>query len=386
MSQDSGPFVNPLTTVSQTSATGSAGIPSGTTAQRDGTPAVGYSRYNSTLGVNEYWGGAAWEVIVDAPILNSGTLPASFTNTNTRTLNSSFVGAYHNALINADFGISQVNASSAVTVTAAAALQYVIDQWYAYSTGANVTGQRVAGAGSDQYCYQFTGAASVTAIGFAQRIEAENVFYLNGQTAIVGIDLANSLLTTVTWVLNYANTADTFGTLASPTVTQIATGTFTVNSSVTRYYTPAISIPGGATTGLELKLTVGAQTSGTWTIGKGQLEQVSSGATVGTAFERVPYATQLAWCQRYLPYWASLPLVEGYLPTAGTAYLSYYHPVPTRVPPTGATVVAQTYVNSSALVFTASQDTLSTRFQMTVTAGGVYYGFGLPMYLKGAQL
>jgi len=51
---------------------------------------------------------------------------------------------FRNRLINGNFSVSQINASAAVTVTAAAALQYVIDQWYAYCTGANVTAQRVA--------------------------------------------------------------------------------------------------------------------------------------------------------------------------------------------------------------------------------------------------
>lgn len=43
-----------------TSATGSAKLPSGTTAQRDGSPAVGYTRFNSTLGCNETWNGTEW--------------------------------------------------------------------------------------------------------------------------------------------------------------------------------------------------------------------------------------------------------------------------------------------------------------------------------------
>jgi hypothetical protein len=238
-------------------------------------------------------------VTFDSTGLTGGT--GSITgNINPTSLNSGQLSGFRNKIINGDMMVSQVNASTSVTVTAAAALNYTIDQWYSYCTGANVTAQRVAGTSNDRYRYQFTGAASVTAIGFAQRIEQANVYDLAGQTAIVGVDLSNSLLTTVTWTLNYANSADTFGTLASPTVTQIATGAFTVSNSLTRFYTPAISIPAEATTGLELKLTVGAQTSGTWVIGKVQLEQVSAGATLGTAFEHVPYETQLRWCQRYV--------------------------------------------------------------------------------------
>ena len=46
--------------VARSSSTGSAELPSGTTAQRDITPATGWTRYNTTLGVNETWNGSAW--------------------------------------------------------------------------------------------------------------------------------------------------------------------------------------------------------------------------------------------------------------------------------------------------------------------------------------
>ena len=199
-----------------------------------------------------------------------------------------------NRIINGNMATDQRNAGAAQTITAGAALAYSVDRWYAYCTGANVTGQQVAGATANQYRYRFTGAASVTAIGFAQRIEAINSADLAGTTATLSVDLANSLLTTVTWTAYYANTTDTFGTLASPTVTSIATGTFTVTSTVTRY-NAQISIPSAATTGLQIVLSVGAQTSGTWTIGSVQLEV----GTIATPYERQIYSDQLAQCQRY---------------------------------------------------------------------------------------
>jgi len=227
-------------------------------------------------------------------VAGTSTLTGNVTSSGTVAMASSFK---RNRIINGNIATDQRNAGAAQTITAAAALAYTVDRWYAYCTGANVTGQQVAGATANQYRYRFTGAASVTAIGFAQRIEAINSADLAGTTATLSVDLANSLLTTVTWTAYYANTTDTFGTLASPTVTSIATGTFTVTSTVTRY-NAQISIPSAATTGLQVVLSVGAQTSGTWTIGSVQLEV----GTKATPYEMQIYSDQLAQCQRYYEY------------------------------------------------------------------------------------
>lgn len=199
-----------------------------------------------------------------------------------------------NRIINGAMSIDQRNGGSAQTFIAGAALAYSVDRWYGYCTGANVNGQQVQGASAGLFRYRFTGAASVTGIGFGQRIEQANSADLAGGTATLSVDLANSLLTTVTWTAFYANSADSFGTLASPTRTQIATGTFTVNSTVTRY-TTQINIPEAATTGIEIVFTVGAQASGTWMVGNVQLEA----GTAATPFERRSRGTELLLCQRY---------------------------------------------------------------------------------------
>jgi hypothetical protein len=199
-----------------------------------------------------------------------------------------------NILTNGAMAIDQRNAGASQTITAGAVLAYTVDRWYAYCTGANATGQRVAGTAPNQFNYRFTGASSVSKIGFAQRIEATNCQHLAGKTATLSIDLANSLLTTVTWKASYATTADAFGTIATPTITQIATGTFTVNSTLTRYAT-SIAIPALATTGIEIEFSVGAQTSGTWTIGRAQLEDTPE----QTTFEYRTIQQELFACQRY---------------------------------------------------------------------------------------
>tara|TARA_B110000483_G_scaffold242286_1_gene327577 strand:+ start:3087 stop:4376 length:1290 start_codon:yes stop_codon:yes gene_type:complete len=46
--------------VAKTSATGSAALPAGTTAQRDGSPATGYVRWNSTISSFEGYGTSSW--------------------------------------------------------------------------------------------------------------------------------------------------------------------------------------------------------------------------------------------------------------------------------------------------------------------------------------
>lgn len=235
------------------------------------------------------------------------------------------LAGYINRIINGSIAVDQRNSGSAQTFTAGAALAYCVDQWYGYCTGANVTGQQVAGSNQAQYRYQFTGAASVTGIGFGTRMEAVNTYSLNGTTATLSVDLANSVLTTVTWTAYYANTKDTFGTLASPTVTQFATGSFTVNSTVATY-TTQIAVPSAATTGIQIVFSVGAQTSGTWTIGNVQL---AAGATA-SPFQFRQYGDELLLSQRY--YFQEAVYVSNLLSGYGISFVNY--PAEMRVAPT----------------------------------------------------
>ena len=46
-----------------TGATGSAKLPSGTTAQRDGSPSAGYLRWNTTDTSAEVYDGSAWSAV-----------------------------------------------------------------------------------------------------------------------------------------------------------------------------------------------------------------------------------------------------------------------------------------------------------------------------------
>ena len=196
-----------------------------------------------------------------------------------------------NLAFNGDFAIDQRNLGAAQTIVAAAAAAYTVDRWLATCTGANVTGQRIAGSGTTKYRYQFTGAASVSAITDAQRFESAQVTRVAGTTVTLAIDLNNSLLTTVTWVANYANAADNFAA-----VTQIATGTFTVTSSIVRYNVQ-IALPANAANGVEIKFSVGAQISGTWVLGNCQLEAGSVATAFNTATGNP--SSELVACYKY---------------------------------------------------------------------------------------
>ena len=202
-----------------------------------------------------------------------------------------------NPVINGDFAVDQEFAGASVTVTSGAALKYVIDGWYAWCTGANVTFQTTTVAGRKRA--RFTGAASNTLVGFATRMEALDTADFASKFATISALLSSSSITTVNWGLYYANSTDAFGTVASPTRTTIDTGSFTITSTETAYSDiTAAALASGATTGLELVFTIGALLgSQTFTIGDVQIEK---GSVASPVFANISYADNLGRCQRYL--------------------------------------------------------------------------------------
>jgi hypothetical protein len=165
--------------------------------------------------------------------------------------------------------------------------------WYECATG-----------GTPTYAYNatnesvtFTGAASTTNIYFGQRIESSNVVTLANKVATMtlSVELSNSLLTAVTWEIFRPTTSnDVHGTIGTPTQTLIASGTWNVNSTLTRY-NASFTLPTSASTGLDIRLRVGAQTSGTWVISRLKLEEGS----IPTTFSCEDYSQELFKCQRH---------------------------------------------------------------------------------------
>lgn len=354
-------------------ATGAPGVASGISSTAVSVPMVPVVQAGSLASALSTLGGVALTVYnafvtatntalaLLAPLASptfTGTVTAPAVVTS--SLNGGQFAGLRNRLINGDMRIDQRNGGASQSITTGA---YTVDRWQALATGAAVTGQQIAGSGADQYLYQITGAASVTGAVLLQKIEATNIWDLASTTVTLSAELSNSLLTTVTWTAFYANSADNFSS-----TTQIATGTFTVNSTLSKY-SAQIALPANAKNGVQIQLSVGAQTSGTWKIGQVQLENGSA----ATPFERRPLGLDFGLCQRYYEMGFSSHVLSN---SPGTAIQQTSVPFkqPKRATPT-ATV---TYVSGSALSPSVSQ---ADGYQMTVGFGAgsegltIYYSY-----------
>jgi hypothetical protein len=198
-------------------------------------------------------------------------------------------GYRRNRIINGAMQINQRYVAASHTIPIAG--EYTTDRWFAYTIGANATGQVVAGPTGYQFTYQMTGAAGITNLAFVQKIESFNVADLVNQNATISAVISNTLLTSVDWAVYSANSSDNFGA-----VTLVASGSWTVSPTAT-LYTATFNAGANAANGLQLGFIVGAQTSGTFKVTGVQLEPGS----LATPFERQLISDTLAQCQRY--YW-----------------------------------------------------------------------------------
>jgi len=302
---------------------------------------------------------------------NPGAVPVLFSN--------------RNRLINGAMRIDQRNSGAAQTITSTAA--YTVDRWYSNASGANVTGQRVAGSGGFQYAYQFTGAASNTSVVLAQRIESINIADLASTTVTLSAYLASSTLTTVNWALYSANSTDNFGSS-----TLISSGSWTITSTLTRYQV-AVTLSSAAANGVALNLSTGAFTSGTLTITGVQLETGSA----ATLYEQPNITTELMACQRYLPAFIATSTTFP-LPGTGTttsttnAQVLVVFPVTARAIPTGVYVNNATYfsvtifIGATAASVIALASILSTQAALlTITTSGSTSSLPCALYATNAS-
>lgn len=203
-----------------------------------------------------------------------------------------------NYIINSDFKVAQAATSATITAGNAiptASLGYpVLDCWFAYSVGANSTLSQEGNLSAKRLQIQTN--AGTTAMGIGQRIESVDAVNLATKTVTLSFECSHNNLTSLTITASRPTTsANTFGTIASPTKTQIATTTITITGTSTRY-SWSFTCPQEVERGLEVLFTFGSNaSSGTFQLANVKLEEGSS----ATSFIPTIYAEELRKSQRY---------------------------------------------------------------------------------------
>ena len=193
--------------------------------------------------------------------------------------------------INGDFAIDQRNEGASQALVAAAAIAYGVDRWYASCTGANISAQRVAGTGANQFAWRLTGAASNTGFLFGQRIEARDIADLVSQDVTVSLSVKSSALASLTWKAYYANAADDFSAK-----TLITSGTISGISAALAAKSFGFNTGASGSNGIAIEFEGAALVAGqTFQVEAVQIER----GTVVSLFERRGFRERLADCQRF---------------------------------------------------------------------------------------
>jgi hypothetical protein len=287
---------------------------------------------------------------------------------------------FRNRLINGNMLIAQ---RGTATVTMSTTVQYVVDRWLSYEdTDGTMTAQQSttvpAGFTNSLLCTTTVADASLGAtqrVLIAQRVEGFNV-------ADLGWGSASAQAVTVSFWVRSSLTGTFGGAIKNSASTRGYPFTYSISAANT-WEQKTVTIPGDTSgtwltdngTGLEINFGLGvgstySGTAGAWAAADfnsatGAVSVIgTSGATfyitgvqleagsVATPFERRPYGTELALCQRY--YWkltggGSFFAVGS--PFAGIganqAVGSITLPVTMRTTPTGINVSGTYTVNSA---------------------------------------
>lgn len=295
-----------------------------------------------------------------AGLLGNGTATIASAAEQTKAREYLGVGttAFKNRFINPEFLIDQRNAGASIAIPISATPKYLVDRWYALTTGAAITAQQITGISERQKSLRFTGATSNTGLVLGHRIESANCADWKNQNITVSLKSKASSAITVTWVASYATVSDTF-----TTVTQIATGTINVTTSVNSF---SFTFNAGANVGngLEIKFSTTALLAGA-TIDFDQMQIEES--SVATEFQSRPVQQELALCQRY---WEKGD-IRIRVSNAGSVALTAagYFKVDKRATPT--LTVGSSIVGTTPILFNFDSNTLTGLYlNITATAGG----------------
>ena len=279
--------------------------------------------------------------------------------------------AFRNRIINGAMAVDQRNSGASVSLLNSLAYS-TVDRFFtnASSSSGQYSAQRITAADGTNRL-RITSPAGGTGIILGQRIEALNSRDLAGNTVTISLKLVSSAARDVTWTLSYANSSDVF-----TTVTQIATGTWSVTTSE-QVFSTTISIPSAATTGLQFQISTPSLSGGaTLTTGDWQLEVGS----VATPFERRPYGLELSLCERY--YQRLYVVTYQYVPGAATVYAPLAYTT-MRTTPTASVITANLYSGTTSVSVSGTGPSGGYVAPVGSTAG--YIG-AYPLVALGAEL
>ncbi len=282
---------------------------------------------------------------------------------------------FRNRIINGDMRIDQRNAGAAVTVGTVAAGTYGVDRWWGYSgTGSLWQVDQVSTSNTDfpfaTRIQRIAGQTSTSAIYWGQIIEYNNMFDMAGQSVTLSFYATAGSNFSGTNVQMYVYS----GTAADQGATSLNTAAWTGLAVALNGASAGLFVPTTTRQRFTFTFTLGAgikelcvrlNWSGSGTAGANDYIDITGVqlevGSVATPFERRPYGTELALCQRY--YWEVSGVggaitgctIDGlYANSAGAGvFYSFMHPVTMRTAPT-ATVNYNDLTNASSVVVTTS--------------------------------
>jgi hypothetical protein len=231
---------------------------------------------------------------------------------------------FRNRIINGDMRVGQ---RGSVVFTGTNNLYGGADRWLTSISGTTVSAvvliAQVGPPATSSYAMQIGNVATTgtTTVALQQRIEALNCRDLNSSSiTITGKVLQVSGATqTLTLVVNKANAVDNF----NGGVTQVASTTVSVANNTWVPFSWTIALGASdASNGIAFAMaynSIAAQSNSQFFFTDIQLEAGS----VATPFERRPYGTELALCQRYCRVWTSTAMgqaISNQLTNSGTLY------------------------------------------------------------------
>ena len=260
-----------------------------------------------------------------------------------------FMG-FKNRIINGAMMIDQRNAGAALTNSTG--FLCTLDRWTVQTVGSSCVIQQVAGSTGNNKALRITGAAGNTNTLLSQRIEANNIGDLAGQTVTVSFTLYGSGSGSVSVRFIYPTATDNYTSITEPVA-----GTSVSFTSTATTYTVTRTLDANANKGLWVVIERGATGAGvTWSVENFQLEKGST----ATSFDYRPYGTELALCQRYYELVYSLQAIYG------TAYAGYRYAsaisfaVVKRATPSLTITITYSWPSNTGASRTIANDYIST--------------------------